>query len=205
MHLRRNEQLERECLDGIRESVQARNPTRTPGPHLTDVIVDIALQMQLLRRGNPEQRDYELERYATMGFVWEDIIGKHLASLHGIQPGQFECHLDGIIGTPDRFRPGTGEVDEFKATWMSTKHDITGEKFWRWWSQIKGYCRMLNTHWANLYVFFVNNDYRPPRPELIVYSAMFEDSDIIPNWRLITEHRDKMVRERGEWWLGASQ
>ena len=202
MQIRRNEELERQFVDGL-SAISANRPssgTRSVGPHVSGIIQDIAYQMELLRRPTLSNSDDPTSLFAV-GFVWEDAIGKQLAILQGIQLGQFECVVDGIIGTPDRYRPGTGEIDEFKATWMSTSHDIMGEKFWRWWAQVKAYCYMLNAYWANIYAFHVNGDYRPPRPDTRVYSALFTKLELSNNWALITNHNQKMVRERGEWWL----
>lgn len=223
MQVRRNEGLEQQLLDGMSARVHGgansvdvtssstSSPYLSPhirsvGPHVSGIIADIATQTGLLRRvvAHDSQGggdDGSFIQMAGTGLIWEDIISKQLASQQGIQPGQFECVVDGIIGTPDRFRPGTGEVDEFKATWLSTSNDIIGERCWRWWAQVKAYCYMLNTRWANLWVFYINGDYKPPRPEIRVYSVMFDDDEMRRNWELIKNHNAAMIARMGDWWL----
>jgi len=199
MLIKRSEDLEAQLQVGIQaQSIVDSDHVRTPGTHLSTVISDIAVQMNLLRRysNTPTLDESGTIGYMGMGFAWEDVIGKALAQTQGVTGiGQFECMLDGIIGTPDHFDPVIGIISEYKATWLSAKHDIMGDKYWRWWAQIKGYSHMVGVDNANLYVFHVNGDYNPPQPMLRVYSAQFLYADLYPNWQLITNHRDKMMRE----------
>lgn len=202
MRIRRDEEQEQRATKALSSFMESRSLGRTPGPHLSTIISDIARRMALVRYRN-SQDQAEMYRTMVMGYVWEDMVGEYMANAHGVYlPSQFEVELDGIIGTPDSYDPTNEMLYEYKATWVSMEQDIEGERFWRWWAQMKGYCHMIGIRNSSLFVYYVNGDYKPPAPDVRIYQAEFDkEQDLIPNWNVITQHRDDMVKTSGEWWI----
>ena len=199
MDIMRDTNMEASIRSSMREAMDRRGGGRTPGPHLSTLVSYIAARMQLIRVTGGADSDAMMERM-LMGYVWEDMVGQQLNHIISPHIGQFEILQDGIFATPDAYTPG-GEIGEFKATWISNSNDITGERFWRYWAQIKAYCRMTGTNTARLYVMFVNSDYKPPAPGIAVYRARFSNEELDANWKLMTGQMQQLVTAFGDnWW-----
>jgi hypothetical protein len=137
--------------------------------------------------------------YTSMGFAWEDVIRQALAGVwlpelfgNGLLPEQIARRwrsigtlwLDGIAGTPDWFDSHDEVLEEFKATWTSSRRDLLNDH-WTWITQIKCYCHMLQIHKARLWVYFVAGDYRGSGPQIKPWSMTFSPRELDENWRMI--------------------
>jgi hypothetical protein len=174
--------------------------SRHPGPHVSDIIRDMA-NIALYpgeRKPFEELTDGERKRmgnYVNMGFIWERIIEKVLAQQffgegNTFRPG--EIVLDGIAGNPDGVSSDWA-VEEFKATWRSSGRGIGDPSFWTWFVQIKAYCQMLAATRANLRVFWVNGNYRESGPQTSFYAVEFTERELQENWNMLLNH----ARQRG--------
>jgi hypothetical protein len=87
-------------------------------------------------------------------------------------------------------------VVELKFRWMASwKFDQLEKYFWLEVTQVKGYCHMTGSTEAELWVFFVNGDYRPPRPTVRGVLLEFTEQELLESWQVILNH----ARRRG--WL----
>lgn len=140
----------------------------------------------------------ELSWYGAGGFLWERVFSLVHAEavVRGnlVRTDEWEC--DGIVGSPDAIRITDWRVVELKFRWMSShKFDALEKWFFIELVQIKGYCKMVGTNVAELWVFFCNGDYKPPRPCVRGALLEFSDQEIEESWRTIVNH----ARRKG--WL----
>lgn len=136
----------------------------------------------------------ELKFFAAGGFLWERVFSMAMAESFRtgdiVRPGEFM--VDGIIGSPDNWNLVTGKVIETKCTWRSaTKLEHFEKFFWTWLVQMQGYCRLLGTRQAELYVFCVNGNYRPPTPIIMAYELEWTSDEIDGNWDMLKRHAKK--------------
>lgn len=162
-------------------------------PHLTDILRDLAAAI-----GKGKDRDAiseeELNRYAAGGWIWEHAFDQALAAAvdngQMWSPGEVEC--EGIVGTPDRLRIGDhGElrVQELKARWQSSrKFDDLERNYWIELAQIMSYCYMNSTRYADLHVFYVAGDWRPPVPVQRSAALEFTERELRENWDMVVGH-----------------
>lgn len=117
-----------------------------------------------------------------------------------IRPGE-QC-LDGVYGTPDLFDLYEHEVVEVKYTQLSVKNDPEGKKFWKYWMQLKAYCKMMGTLRGRLAIMHgvdwnfgridcphcekpVNRShYHEWRPD----GGQFMESEVEDAWRAVKAH-----------------
>jgi hypothetical protein len=173
---------------------------RSPGCHISDVIRD--LENTVTKPG--ERRKYDqlslaektrMGNYTSVGWAWESIIKRGLLDAGfcpidcAVTPG--ELVLDGLAGTPDWLILDPYKVVEFKATWRSSARSLDAD-FWAWLVQIRAYCKMLQARQAELYVLYVNGDYRDSGPQYKGYELAFSELELEENWAMLTNH----ARER---------
>jgi hypothetical protein len=129
--------------------------------------------------------------YVTLGWAWELIIRPALRDVYFAGDERFTkvepVLLDGIYGSPDGFDCEDYALEEFKATWRSSRRDIV-EDFWSWHVQIKAYCHMLGCSTVRLRVFFVNGDYRESGPQIKMWQMSFTEEELQENWDMLTAH-----------------
>lgn len=173
------------------------NGKRSQGTlHLSQIYQDMEESAFLARRrdASPE----ELAWYGAGGFLWERAFSQAYrdAIVRGnlVRTDEWQC--DGIVGSPDAIDVPNWRVVELKFRWMSsTKLDSLEKYFWLELLQVRGYCKMVGTLEAELWVFFVNGDYRPPRPIVRGIFLEFSQREIDESWNVILSH----ARRRG--WL----
>ena len=172
---------------------------RSKGLHLTEIIHAL-LEEQGKSRKRTDLSEQDLAAYQSMGFLWERILEKALASMEDgqddiVRPG--EIKMDDIYMTPDAIRvdPEVGlALEEWKCTWKSSNHPI--DTYEHWLMQIKSYCLALNTRIAFLRVFHVNGTWNPPVPQVRQYLLEFTDEELALNWIAILNQAQKMKEER---------
>jgi hypothetical protein len=176
------------------------NIPRSPSQaHVSNIIRDI--ENAVLKPGQRKPYDQlskeekrRMGAYTSVGWAWEEVIraailasgfGPYADTERYITPG--ELHLDGIYGTPDWIDTVDYCVEEFKATYRSSRRPLDPD-FWHWLVQIKAYCRLLQTTWARLRVFYVNGNYRDSGPQYKAYRLSFTALEIDDNWRMLSGH-----------------
>ncbi len=131
-----------------------------------------------------------------VGLLWEIALSHAFAvDQSPLDERVGEIVKDGIIMTPDGFDFNNWWVVESKATWRSSNADITDAKFWDYITQIKAYCWAMESYQAKLQVLFINGDYRQSGPQYRVWLLTFQKHELVENWKMCTNHRDKMLKE----------
>lgn len=172
-------------------------PPRSAGPgvlHLSTIYQDIESSIALRERS--EFTEKELEFFRAGGFLWERVWSQAFAeSIRGgaiVRPG--EVYVEGITGSPDNWDIASNRVIETKCTWKSSaKFESLEKYFWLWLVQMKGYCRMVGTKEAELYVFFMMGDYRGSGPQCNGLLLEWTEKEIEDNWKMLKRH----ARDRG--------
>lgn len=138
--------------------------------------------------------------YMEAGLAFEQMLEEAFKTrLSGERPGELVTE-EGIVYSPDLilFEDVT-RLGEIKVSWMSSKEVPREEansfppKFEKYFTQMMSYCRALETPYARLIAFFVNADYRPPRPELLAWNITFTKRELDENWR----HMLNVARREG--------
>jgi hypothetical protein len=174
------------------------NATRSHGVHLTDIIRDMAAAIGK-SKGDGTTTEDDLDWYASGGWLWERVWDR--AHRESIQDGSVYCpgeiELDGIVGTPDRVRIEDGgdlTLIELKSRWSSAyKFDSLEKNYWQELMQIQSYCQMVQTTHAELCVFFVAGNWRPPVPCARAVGLEWTERELVDNWSAVTGH----ARRRG--------
>lgn len=179
---------------------------RSPGVHVSQVIGDI--YNRFIAPGERESFDHlppdeqnKMRRYRELGFTWERIweffFRQHMISMLPEDDivTQEELFHDGIYLTPDGVYIPDWTLLEFKCSWKSSRRTeieaIEGE-MWEWVTQMKCYCRAIDTTKALLFVFHVNGDYRPSVPMTRGLEFTFTEEELDDTWTMIKNHAHKM-------------
>lgn len=176
-----------------------------PGNHVSAIIRDLCIQ---LGHFDDDEVDGPLDADALsrrqtrweLGSAFERCVidALKLRTLEHqpdryISPGELE--VDGLLGNMDLYDLIDDAVLEMKLTWLSSKHDIESVKFWKYLVQIKAYCYMAKTRRGYLHVCHVMGDYRENQSPLYnVHECLFDQRELIENWRMLLTHRDAMVK-----------
>lgn len=175
--------------------------TRRPGLHLGSVIKSLQDAAGLGYKG-PGFNDMQLT--AEIGLLWELVLSKVMREKYAVRPPQVTS--DGIWMSMDGINPDicpgddpAGEVplvlEEFKATWKSTKRSPAEDFYYM--CQVKSYCRALGTNVAVMRVFYIMGDYRGSGPMYRVARIRFTDEELESNWRMILQHKE--AHFGGDW------
>ena len=169
--------------------------SRDHRPHLTDILRDLA---DSIGRGKGDGKggtsEGDLNWYASGGWLWEQVFNlAHSAAIADgtmWSPGEMEC--EGIVGTPDRLRidPDLGlVVIETKCRWQSvSKFDSFEKNYWIELAQVLGYCYMNSTRFAEMHIFYVAGNWRPPVPQARSVMIELTERELVDNWRMIKSH-----------------
>jgi hypothetical protein len=161
---------------------------RAPGCHVSNVIGSIDRRYGKLkgRTDIDEKPDTYWNNYRVAGFLIERAFRELLQDLHLTRPGALV--LDGIHMTPDFIDADEWVLEEYKATWRSSAHEIDGPVFDSWMMQMKAYCKALGCLRARLRVFFMNGNYRPRVPEMKAWNIEWTQRELDQNWEMILSH-----------------
>jgi hypothetical protein len=212
-----------ELKSGLEHDVLLLEP-RSPGVHQSDLIRDLenTVLKPGQRRADVDISDSEreaLNRYRELGLMWEIVLEAvwRKRRITNLDPRKFlrqvEIEHDGVFKTVDAIHIPDWRVLEFKLTFRSSgrtgfpdppaesREFSDGEissftsEFWAWMAQIKGNCLGHGTRLASLFVLFVNGAYHPPIPQTRRFDFIFDDQDLIDNWRMLKNHEKVMRRE----------
>lgn len=173
-----------------------------------------ALAMDMLKIEFGLSFEQELEEWLLR--MMDAVRVRMAGRLLGERPGEFEaphaddCSLltDGVAYGPDQPCPECAAgtlfspdylfdtdvaliLGEFKLSWYSMKDAPFDKKFDKWITQIKLYCYWLGITKARLYVFFVNADYKPPKPALRCWDISFTRRELVDEHSAVVRHARK--------------
>ena len=196
-----------DVLPDLLEARQYAPRTGAPSAHISAIIKSLCMTLDPKRFGG-EVTEAVRTRW-EIGLAFEDVLGQVLADRflksahnsieHGpqrwVRPGEYTDPATGIIGTPDIIDTQDEVVEEWKATWMSSRQPIDHPKYWHWLVQLQAYLKLTGYRTGRLRVLHVNGDYSHREgagPEFKCYEILFQDREIDENWRmLVNEARAK--------------
>ena len=170
----------------------ASSLVRSSGLHVSTLYNDLYQDLEPGRyvRGAPlDMRRIEL------GFSLEEMLEEGLKRRLASRPGEFRTK-EGIAFSPDLliFNGGV-RLGEVKLTWMSSREvprepgtHIFPPKFDKWFTQMRVYCKHLETREARLYAFFVNGTYKTMVPELLAWDITFSQQELDEAWTMLLNH-----------------
>jgi hypothetical protein len=164
--------------------------------------VSYAIRRMCLALGHYEDRDEDgiddgVRSLWGLGSAFEDAVVTSLSERYALTyPGRYvrtgELELDGLLGNPDLFDTVDQAVEEMKLTKMSSRRGPEDEKFWKYWVQVKAYCRMMEVQVGRLHVCYINGNYKRDDTatgvEYKVWEARFTKIELINNWKMIRNH-----------------
>jgi len=184
---------------------------RSKGIHLSNVIRCIAQEQGILKPDWMEDLNLVDVREITdpvallkinIGLAWEE---HYIPMLPEVEDHPKELEVAGLFMSPDgestsviitQGKAGLRTVvHEVKATYYSTRTIGNLSNAWMWLTQIKGYCKGLNTRFAMLHGLFLCGDYSMPiQPKLKCWQIEFTQEEIDENWDLIISYRDERLK-----------
>lgn len=169
---------------------------RAPGLHVSAIIKDILIAMNRARYG--DEVTPTVRRRWEVGFLWEEVLSAALARRHARKSGtlllQQEIEFEGVFMTPDAVNIRRWLLEEFKATWKSSAHDIQGAEFFHWRIQIMAYLYALGMTKCILRVLFINGDYRGSGPIARAWALRFTPRELAENWMMLSAHARRMAK-----------
>ena len=189
------------AIDHGLDLAQGFGSPRSPGRHMSDLYGAYYKALDPKRFG--QDGPLPLEKF-ELGMAFEEMLElgiRHRLSLAIGQkedigrPGEFVTVDHGIAYSPDLLIfNGATRLGEIKLTFMSTKgapwqlgKSYTGfdEKFDKYFTQMKCYCKHLGITHARLYVFFVRGDYKGNDQVLRAWDIEFTQHEIDEEWDMI--------------------
>jgi hypothetical protein len=157
--------------------------------HLSDIYKILMQRLQPKRFDN--SRPMDMQR-VQVGLLFESMLEEALQRRFGVsRPGEVISD-EGIYMSPDGVNPTLLALEEYKATYMSSRHGIVDEegqpldKFVHWFVQIQGYLRWLGINDCLLRVLFLAGDYTHPiGPQFRSWKLSFTDEEIETNWQML--------------------
>lgn len=198
---------------GVGDEFESPQP-RSAGQHQGNILRD--LENRVLKPG--ERRPYDqltpqekqrMGNYVEMGFIWEVVVEsvwkRRMFSRRKPEGAirQPELLINNVYRTLDAIMIPTYTVDEYKATWLSSNHPIDGPKFWAWHHQMMGNLFGVNATFgtkstqADLYVFYVNGDYRESGPQMKHFIFTFSKREIEESEAMKIRHGLTMLKKKG--------
>jgi hypothetical protein len=167
---------------------------RSAGLHVSDVIHELCIRLEIFS-GNVEAQPNN--SWMQLGCALEDALVRRFEEHY---PGKYtrvgELELDGLYGTPDLVNVEDWADEEIKLAWMSSNQPVDGKKMWRYWVQIKAYCKMIESNLGRLHVCHVNGDWKGQGPVYRVWEQQFTNGELNENWAMLQTHAAAM-RTRG--------
>ncbi len=163
---------------------------RREGIHLSDVMKSLQKKMGTSYSGKGFE---DMALTAEIGFLWERVLSKVMGEKYAIRPPQLSS--GGIWMSPDGFiaSPRGLEIEEYKATWKSANSSPADN--WNYMTQVKAYCRAMETNLATMRIFHVMGNYRGSGPLYRVARLEFSQGELDQNWDMIVKEKERMEGE----------
>lgn len=146
--------------------------------HLSDIYGD--LEKELFPIKNTGNR-----LWAEVGFLFEEALSFAFRNRLGKRIGEIE--LDGVVCSPDGIDFENWILEEYKATWKSSRRCPTEN--WRWMIQLKGYLKVMHMTQAKMRILYLNGNYRDKfGPQYKEFTLDFTQSEIDVNWSMLINH-----------------
>lgn len=213
-------------LDGLGRS-QDQQLRKHDKPHASEILTYLESKMPGGSKRTPiaEMKGADkifLDRMADFGFMFEWALERSVRVPRAVGPEeaielawkgrmllrraeevplepQGELLLDGIYLTPDARNLQDRRGEEYKASWSSMiKIRQFLVNFRRWYWQIACYAKVMEVTDYDLFVFWVNGNWKPPFPQIGIYRLKYEQSEIDRIWDMVRQGRDDMAKEKGE-------
>ena len=159
--------------------------------HISTVIHDLCKRLGYFEGDLPPN-----QMWFELGNALEHAICERL---HEQYPNRYlipgELELDGLFGTPDLIDIEDWADEEIKLAWMSSGHEPDSEKMWRYWTQVKAYCKMMGTNIGRLRVCFINGDYKGVGPSYRFWECEFSDEELDENWAMLITAGQRLEEE----------
>lgn len=176
----------------VAEIIDPSKP-RSEGHHVSELITT-AEKVSGKKTYYDKEPDAQSLGIMAMGRIWEAIVRPYLETrvqVWGYDSIIFglELEKDGIYGSLDGAFIGQSQtaLSEMKCRFSGPRDDFP-LGHWRYMTQIKTYCKMLDTTKACMPVLHIEN--RPPRCTFILYWIEFEAHEIEENWQMMLNLRD---------------
>lgn len=130
----------------------------------------------------------------ALGFAWEEILSGALRDADRDAPAdgaalQQALTRDKIVGVVDRLLPLEWIVEEYKATYASSRRAIDDPFFSYWHMQGAAYCYLAESDTCRYRVLFINGDYTHPyTPEWVQADITWTAAELRENWHALVEH-----------------
>jgi len=182
-------------------------PPKTPrseGTHVSGIIRSLAAEVGFLDRKWCEDLSLTDAREITdpdtilrirLGLAWEEHL---IPTLEGVIDHPGEIQLQGVYMTHDgescdRVLLGSSGLElvvhEVKLTYKSSRHELKTQ--WMWLTQLKAYCKGLDTQYARIYILYVCGNYTYPiKPSYKVYEVEFTQEEIDANWTMLIDYKE---------------
>lgn len=165
---------------------------RSDGIHISTIIKELCIRLGHFKERDegPIQAQLELGNALEWAIIQRYILedpDRYMA------PGELE--LDDLFGTPDVADVEDLAIEEIKLTWMSSRHEIDSDKFWRYWVQLMAYCKMMGWTLGRLHICHVNGDYTYDNgsgPVYRVWERRFTKAELNENWAMLLIHAESM-------------
>lgn len=191
-----------QVLDTVLPCVGSGEPRSEGTAHLTPIIRQLGVAVGKLPASYATPVDtltmpavesqWDVPLAGEVGFTFERLLehayADRLLETVGVRPG--EVQRDGIVGSPDgiAFRGETDILTEFKCTWKSLAMEAElglGRNSDRWWyylTQHQCYLHMLQMTVCEMFVLFLNGDYKGRKPRLRTYRFEYEPHVLEATW-----------------------
>jgi len=171
---------------------------RSEGTHVSEIIRYLCIKL-----GHYETDDGKpipLTRWQLGSTLEHTIALRYREHFPDRYTGGVELEKDGLFGTVDLIDTVEWAVDEIKLTWMSSRHEPTSKKYWKYWVQLMAYCWMLETSLGRLHVCNLNGDYSydpdTGGPLYRKWEAVFTKRELEDNWNMLLKNRADVEKEK---------
>lgn len=164
---------------------------RSPGVHVSNVISDLCVRLGFFS-GDTILTSVWAQLGCALEWAVIQRYARHYPNRYAILG---ELEEDGLFGTPDLYDMDKNAVVEIKLSWMSTKQPVDGPKYWRYWTQVKAYCKMVDSELGYLNVAHVMGAYDGKGPAWREWEARFTRKEINDNWQMLLNNAEQ-IRKR---------
>jgi hypothetical protein len=183
----------------VAEDYSEADTPRSTGLHLGQIIS--AIDKSIHGKRYPDTDNQTRQGYFSMGFMWERFLSEvfrdtAVKKSDGVLVRPGELYLSGIAMSPDAIDLSDYALEEYKATYVSSSHEIDDTSyFWHWHVQMKCYCKALATLTARLRVWFIVGDWKGSGPQIRAYQFQFTQQEVDDAFQMCVNHA------RAEGWL----
>ncbi len=177
----------KEAVSGVLQAVRkSQGFNIREGIHVSDLVY--CLMKGYLRKTTP----VPIIEEDAVTLMW--LLGRGHHGIFEIGASEVPVEAGGIVGTVDLIQlddHGENYPVEIKTTRQSANRAIIDQT--HWFQQLASYCCMLDTEDGQLWVMYLNGNYKPPTPILKVYNLHFSYSDLAAWWGEMTRRKELLT------------